>query len=62
MPFIKLHRGNDTGESVGRVLVNPEQIIAISAGQTATELQKSDGRTLWVKETPDEVAVPANEA
>jgi len=33
MPFIKLHRGNDTGESVGRVLVNPEQIIAISAGQ-----------------------------
>jgi hypothetical protein len=55
MALIKLRKANDAGEEVGVLIVNPDQIVAISMGEAATELQMSDGRTRWVKESPDEV-------
>ena len=59
MGLIKLHKANETGDEVGVVYVNTDQIVAISAGPSATELQMADGHTRWVKETPDEVVAPA---
>ncbi len=59
MGLIKLHKANETGDEVGAVYVNTDQIVAISAGPSATELQMADGRTRWVKETPDQVVALA---
>jgi hypothetical protein len=57
MALIKLRKTNEAGEDAGRILiVNTDQIVAITAGRNATEVQMSDGRTRWVKDTPDEVA------
>ena len=56
MPLIKLRKKNEGGEDVGALLINTDQIVAITAGQNATELQMTDGRTRWVGDTPDEVA------
>jgi len=56
MALIKLRQANDAGAEVGVVFVNSDQIVAISAGQNVTELEMADGRTRWVKDTPDEVA------
>jgi hypothetical protein len=56
MALIKLRMANEAGEEVGILMVNTDQIVAITTGQAATELQMSDGRTRWVKESPDEVA------
>jgi hypothetical protein len=55
MALIKLRKANEAGEEVGIVLVNADQIVAVSIGQAATEIQMSDGHTRWVKESPDEV-------
>jgi hypothetical protein len=55
MALIKLRMANDAGEDIGVLFVNIDQIVAISAGPRATELQLADGRTRWVKDTPDEV-------
>jgi hypothetical protein len=55
MAPIKLRKANETGEDVGVLFVNTDQVVAISAGQNATEVQMTDGRTRWVKETPEEV-------
>ena len=55
MTLIKLRKANEAGEEVGIVIVNVDQIVAITVGQTVTELQMADGHTRWVKETPDEV-------
>ena len=35
--------------------VNTDQIVAINAGQNATEVQMANGRTRWIKNTPDDV-------
>ena len=59
MALIKLRRANESGEEVGVVIVNTDQIVAIAAGQSTTELQMVDGRIRWVKETLDEVATLA---
>jgi hypothetical protein len=59
MALIKLRKTNEAGQDVGDVFINTDQIVAISAGQNATELQMSDGRTRWVRDTPDEVATLA---
>jgi hypothetical protein len=59
MALIKLRRANESGEEVGVVIVNTDQIVAIAAGQSTTELQMVDGRIRWVKETLDEVAALA---
>jgi hypothetical protein len=55
MALIKLRKANETGEDVGVLFVNADLIVAISAGQHAIELQMADGRTRWVKNTPEEV-------
>lgn len=59
MALIKLRQANETGEEVGTVYVNTDQIVAITTGQNTTELQMADGRTRWVKNTPDEVVAIA---
>jgi hypothetical protein len=60
MALIKLRKANESGEEVGSVFVSTDQIVAIVASQNTTEVQMTDGRTRWVKETPDEVAALAN--
>jgi hypothetical protein len=62
MALIKLRKANETGEEVGILIVNTDQIVAVSVGQAATELQTSDGHMRWVKETPDEVVSLAKKA
>jgi hypothetical protein len=59
MTLIKLRKTNEAGQDAGVLLINPDQIVAVSAGQNATEVQMADGRTRWVKDTPDEVAAMA---
>jgi hypothetical protein len=59
MALIKLRKTNEVGEDVGALIINTDQIVAITAGHNATELQMADGRTRWVKDTPDEVAALA---
>jgi hypothetical protein len=59
MALIKLRKANETGEDEGVVFVNTDQIVSISAGQNATEVHLVDGRTQWVKDTPEEVAALA---
>jgi hypothetical protein len=59
MALIKLRKANETGEEVGIVVVNTDQIVALVAGQNRTDLQMVDGRTRWVKEPPDEIAALA---
>jgi hypothetical protein len=56
MPLIKLSKTNEAGEAAGTILINPDQIVAVTMRQTTTEVQMSDGRARWVKETPEEVA------
>jgi hypothetical protein len=55
MALIKLRKANEAGAEVGIVIINTDQIVAVSVGEAATELQMSDGHTRWVKESPDEV-------
>jgi hypothetical protein len=62
MALIKLRKANEAGEEVGVLIVNTDQIVAVSLGQAATELQASDGHVRWVKETPDEVVSLAKKA
>jgi hypothetical protein len=59
MALIKLHKKNELGEDVGVLIINTDQIVAIAAGHNATELQMADGRSRWVGDTPDEVALLA---
>jgi len=59
MTLIKLRKANELGEDEGSLFVNTDQIVAITAGQRTTEVQMADGRTRWVKETPEEVATLA---
>jgi hypothetical protein len=59
MGLIKLREANETGDEVGVLYVNTDQIVAISAGPSASELQMADGRTRWVKDTPDQVVALA---
>jgi len=55
MALIKLREANEAGEETGVLFVNTDQIVAISSGPNATEVQMADGRTRWVKDTPDAV-------
>jgi hypothetical protein len=52
---IKLRKANETGQEIGIVFVNTDQIVTIGVGQNVTELQTADGRIRWVKDTPEEV-------
>jgi len=62
MPLIKLRKSNEAGQEVGVLLINTDQIIAVQTGQNATELQMGDGRTRWVKNSPDEIVALAKES
>jgi hypothetical protein len=59
MPIIKLHKSNEAGGETGILFVNTDQIVVISTGLSTTEVQMTDGRTRWVKETPEAVAALA---
>jgi hypothetical protein len=59
---IELRKTTEVGEDADTLIINTDRIIAITAGQNATELQMADGRTQWVRETPDEVAALAKSA
>jgi|HubBroStandDraft_1064217.scaffolds.fasta_scaffold462887_1 hypothetical protein len=62
MALIKLHKTNEAGLDVGVLIINTDQLVAINAGPNATELQMADGRSRWVRDTPDEVASLAKAA
>ena len=55
MAFVKLSKADETGESAGVLVINTDQIIAISMGSNTTEIATADGHSLWVKETVDQV-------
>ena len=55
MPLIKLHKANEAGEDTGVIVVNTDQIVVITTGKNATELQMVDGRTRWVRDSFDEI-------
>jgi hypothetical protein len=59
MALIKLRKANEAGDEVGVLYVNTDQILAISAGPSATELQMAGGRMRWVEDTPDAVVAMA---
>ena len=56
MALIKLRKTNEAGEDVGVLMINTDQIVAVTTSQNATELQMADGRSRWVRDTPDEIA------
>lgn len=55
MAMIKLRMANEAGEEQDAIFINTEQIVTIHARENVTEVQMTDGRTRWVKETPEEV-------
>ena len=55
MALTKLSKANETGQEVGIVFANADQIVTVGAGQNVTELQMADGRPRWVKDPPEEV-------
>jgi hypothetical protein len=59
MAIIKLRKSNEAGEETGILFVNTDQIVVITTGLSATEVQMTDGHTRWVKETPEAVAALA---
>jgi hypothetical protein len=59
MALIKLRKASETGQEVGVVFVNTDQVVTVDAGQNVTELQMADGRTRWIKNTPEEVVSSA---
>ena len=56
MALIRLGKRNEAGQDVGVVWINPDNIVAVTAGAHATEVQTADAQTHWVKETPEEIA------
>ena len=59
MALIKLRKANETGEEVGILIVNTDQIVAINPQQNTTEIQMTDAKPRWVKETADEIVALA---
>jgi hypothetical protein len=57
MAVVKLRKANETGQEGGVLFVNTGQIVAVGAVQT--ELHMADGRTPWVKDTPEQVVSSA---
>jgi hypothetical protein len=55
MPLIKLRKANEDGEEVGVLVVNTDQIVAMSEGKAVTEIQTADGKPRWVKNSVDEI-------
>lgn len=56
MALIRFRQANNSGEEVGVILINPDQIVSIITLNNVTEIHTVDGKVQWVKETPEEVA------
>ncbi|MGB8522505.1 MAG: hypothetical protein WCD43_06040 [Candidatus Acidiferrales bacterium] len=56
MALIRLRQARESGEEVGVLLINPDQIVSIITLNNVTEIHTVDGKVQWVKETPEEVA------
>jgi hypothetical protein len=56
MQVIKLRKANETGDEVGDLYINADQIVTVDAGASATEILTADGKTHWVKDAPADVA------
>jgi hypothetical protein len=54
--LIKLTQANESGEDVGVIFINSDQIVSISTVQNVTEIHTADGKPQWVKETPEQIA------
>jgi hypothetical protein len=48
MALVELRGANEGGEETGVLFANADQIVAISSGPNATEVQMAEGRTRWV--------------
>ena len=59
MAIVQLREAKEAGEETGVLFRNTNQIVGISSGPNATEVQMADGRTRWVKDPPDEVVLLA---
>jgi len=59
MALVELRGANEGGEETGVLFANADQIVAISSGPNAAEVQMAEGRTRWVKDTPDAVVLLA---
>src|SRR5271156_5010211 len=56
MALIRFRQASESGEEVGVILINPDQIVSIIVFNNVTEIHTVDGKAQWVKETPEEVA------
>jgi hypothetical protein len=59
MALIKLRMANESGEEVGELYLNTDQLVSVSKGQSTTEVQMANGHTFWVKDPIEQVAVLA---
>jgi hypothetical protein len=48
MALVELRGANEGGEETGVLFANADQIVAISSGPNATEVQMAEVRTRWV--------------
>ena len=55
MALIKLHKTNEAGDSAGVLFVNSDHIAAITSTPGSTELELVNGRTRWVKDSPEDI-------
>lgn len=60
MPLIKLAKTNQSAQDMGALLVNTDQILAVVRATNVTEIQTADGRSHWVRETPEQVLALVN--
>jgi hypothetical protein len=54
--LIKLRQANESGEEVGVIFINPDQIVVLTTVQNVTEIRTADGKSQWVKETTEQIA------
>jgi hypothetical protein len=55
MALIKLGKRSESGQDAGTLILNTDHIVALVSGANATEIQTADGRSHWVRETPEQV-------
>ena len=51
MALNKFRRATETGQEVGVVLVNTDEIVTVGASQNGTEFQMAEGRTRRVRDS-----------
>ena len=66
MSFIRLQQANESGEEVGPMIVNTDNIAAIipleRSGVTFSILRTTDCRVLWAMETMEEIEAKIKQA